>query len=241
MTQEPAKILVVEDEEHLAVGVRENLEAEGYAVAVALDGEQGLEKIRAGNYDLVILDVMLPKMDGFTVCETVRAEQNDVAILFLTARSSTFDRVQGLELGGDDYLAKPFDLRELLLRVKAILRRQRWYSTPVDRGGILRFGDNEFNYLSYQGRSWDDREQTLTQKEAMILRVLAEREGEVVSREEILERVWGYEVFPSTRTIDNFILRLRKRFEPDPDRPCFFHTVRGVGYRFTGGEQGEAE
>lgn len=233
MIDEIARILVVEDEVHLAAGIQENLEAEGYSVELAPDGRAGLEQIRSGDYDLVILDVMLPRMDGYALCETVRAEGNDVAILFLTVRGTSLDRVRGLELGGDDYLAKPFDLRELLLRVKAILRRQKWYSSSPP-GGVLRFGGNEFDFHRFRGRSWDGNDQVLTHKEAMILRVLAQKEGQVVSREEVLEKVWGYDVFPSTRTIDNFIVRLRKRFEPEPDRPRFFHTVRGMGYRFSG-------
>ncbi len=233
MSETRARILVVEDEEHLAEGIRENLEEEGYVVAVASDGAAGLERARADAFDLVLLDVMLPELDGFAVCAAMRAGGVDVPVLFLTARGTVDDRVRGLEAGGDDYLTKPFHLRELLLRVAAILKRTTWYRAAQARGDELSFGGNRFDFRTYRGRSWDGEEQSLTQKEAMILKALAEREGDVVSREEILEKVWGYELFPSTRTIDNFIVRLRKRFEPDPEVPRHFHTIRGVGYRFT--------
>lgn len=233
MNEPRKRVLVVEDERHLADGIRENLEVEGYDVRVALDGPGGLASARKGQFDLILLDVMLPGMDGFTVCETLRDEGDRTPVLFLTARGAPSDRIRGLEAGGDDYLAKPFHLRELLLRVSAILRRSAWYGEVPDQGALLRFGENEIDFRTYTARGWDGTEHMLTQKEAMILKALAEHPGHVVSREEILEKVWGYDVFPSTRTIDNFIVRLRKRFEPDPESPRFIHTVRGVGYRFT--------
>lgn len=231
--QEKARVLVVEDERHLAEGIRENLELEGHDVAIAADGTSGLAAIRRGGIDLVLLDVMLPGLDGFTVCEMAREEGHDVPILFLTARGSADDRIRGLEAGGDDYLPKPFQLKELLLRVAAILRRRSWYGALPHQGAVLRFAGNEIDFRTYQARAWDGQDHGLTQKEAMIVKALAEREGEVVGREDILEKVWGYDVFPSTRTIDNFIVRLRRRFERDPEQPRHFHTVRGVGYRFT--------
>ncbi|MEE8526556.1 MAG: response regulator transcription factor [Thermoanaerobaculia bacterium] len=226
-------ILVVEDELHLAQGICENLEAEGYLVETIANGRQALERILEADYDLVILDVMLPELDGFAVCELARQKGQSTPILFLTAKGGVDDRIRGLAAGGDDYLGKPFHLDELLLRARAILRRRRWYEAVPFADSRIRFGGNEFDLRTFQGRSWHGAEQTLTQKEAMILKALAEREGEVVSREEILEKVWGYDLYPSTRTIDNFILRLRKRFEPNPEKPRHFHTVRGVGYRFT--------
>lgn len=232
MSNPTARILVVEDEVNLARGIRENLEAEGYAVEVAGDGRVALDKIRRQEYGLVILDVMLPGMDGFTVCQTARREGRDTPVLFLTAKGGGGDRIRGLEVGGDDYLPKPFQLRELLLRVAAILRRRSRYDAMTALEPVVRFGGNEFDFRSFRGRSFDGGDQILTQKEAMILKVLFEREGDVVWRDEILEKVWGDDVLPSSRTIDNFIARLRKRFEPDPERPRFFHTVRGVGYRF---------
>ena len=151
-------------------------------------------------------------------------------VLFLTVKGAPEDRVRGFEAGGDDYLTKPFHLKELLLRVAAILKRSRWYEAAASD---LDFGGNRIDFGTYKATAWDGSEHNLTHKEAMIVQALAERENEIVTREEILDRVWGYEVFPSTRTIDNFIVRVRKRFERDPERPAHFHTVRGVGYRFT--------
>ena len=229
---EVARVLLIEDEENLAAGIRFNLEAEGLAVDWIGDGEEALERIRDPRYQLVILDVMLPGVDGFTLCEEARRNGVDTPVLFLTAKAAVDDRIRGLEAGGDDYLAKPFHLTELLLRVQAILRRRAWGAAETVPD-VVRFGDNHFDFTAFAGASWDGKIQQLTQKEAMILKTLAEREGEVVSREDILDRVWGYEAFPSSRTIDNFVLRLRRRFEPDPERPRHFHTVRGVGYRFT--------
>ena len=233
MSEPQPRVLVVEDEAHLAEGIRENLELEGYSVDVAADGVSALRVAREQPWDLIVLDVMLPGMDGFTICETLREEGRDTPVLFLTARGAAEDRIRGLEAGGDDYLPKPFQLRELLLRVAAILRRRAWYGVLPAAGSSVSFGGNSVDFRTLRGRSWDGEEQVLTQKEAMILKALAERSGEVVSRDEILEKVWGYEIFPSTRTIDNFIVRLRKRFERDAEAPEHFHTVRGVGYRFT--------
>jgi two-component system, OmpR family, alkaline phosphatase synthesis response regulator PhoP len=232
----PQRILIVEDEESLADGILENLLMDGYAAEVAPDGDVALARIAEGGWDLVLLDVMLPGVDGFTICERTRAAGNQVPILFLTANSGEDDRIRGLELGGDDYLGKPFSLRELLLRIAAILRRKQWYATPPEgeaKTSELTFGGNHVDFKTYRGVSWDGTEQHLTHKEALILKCLSDRAGEIVSREDILEQVWGYEIFPSTRTIDNFIVRLRKRFEREPDAPQHFHTQRGVGYRFT--------
>jgi two-component system alkaline phosphatase synthesis response regulator PhoP len=176
---------------------------------------------------------MMPELDGYAVCETLRREGNEVPILFLTARGALDDRVRGLEAGGDDYLAKPFALKELLLRVAAILRRRAWYGAHTAEESTLQFAGHTVDFGAYRARTADGGEHRLTHKEALILQCLAERAGQVVSREDILDLVWGYEVYPSTRTIDNFIVRLRKRFEPEPDAPRHIHTVRGVGYRFT--------
>jgi two-component system alkaline phosphatase synthesis response regulator PhoP len=225
---------VVEDDPHLAAGVLENLRAEGYEVAAAGDGEQALEWLRVNRCALVVLDVMLPGIDGLAVCRTMRDQGNGTPVLFLTARGDPADRVRGLEAGGDDYLSKPFHLQEFLLRVRAILRRWDWYrsASATAATAVLRFGGNEVDFRAFRARAWNGEAQELTEKEAMILKVLAEHAGEIVSREDLLERVWGYDVFPSTRTVDNFILRLRKRFERDPANPRHFLTVWGVGYRF---------
>ncbi len=243
MTAVPgAKVLLVEDEPNLARGIRENLVHEGYDVDLVGDGPTALTKMRAQDYAVVVLDVMLPGLDGFTVCETARREGNDTPVLFLTAKGGAHDRIRGLEAGGDDYLPKPFHLRELLLRVAAIVRRRTRFDALLGSREVLRFGENEFDFTSFRGRSFDGADQHLTPKEALILAELAKRDGRVVWREDLLERVWGGEVLPSSRTIDNFIVRLRKRFEREPERPRHFHTVRGVGYRFTaaGEEPSEA-
>jgi len=234
------RVLLVEDEPNLARGIRENLEHEGYAVDLAEDGPTALARMRATDYALVVLDVMLPGLDGFTVCEAARQDGIDTPVLFLTAKGGANDRIRGLEAGGDDYLAKPFHLRELLLRVAAIIRRRSRVDAMLGSRDVLEFGGNTFDFSSFRGRSWDGQDQQLTPKEAMILAELAKRDGRVVWREDLLERVWGGEVLPSSRTIDNFIVRLRKRFEREPERPRHFHTVRGVGYRFTAaGDDGE--
>ena len=229
-----AQVLVVEDDPHLAAGVVENLRAEGYAVSVAPDGEQALAWLAQHGCALIILDVMLPGADGLSVCRTLRARGNTTPVLFLTARGDPADRVRGLEAGGDDYLAKPFHLQEFLLRVRAILRRWDWYrsASATSATAVLSFGGNEVDFRAFRARAWNGEAQELTEKEAMILKVLAQQPGQIVSREDLLERVWGYDVFPSTRTVDNFILRLRKRFERDPANPRHFLTVWGVGYRF---------
>ena len=234
MSEASAPVLVVEDDPHLAAGVMENLRAEGYEVSLAPDGEQALAWLAAHSCALVILDVMLPGADGLTVCRTLRARGKTTPVLFLTARGDPADRVRGLEAGGDDYLAKPFHLQEFLLRVRAILRRWDWYrsASATAATAMLRFGGNEVDFRAFRARAWNGESQELTEKEAMILKVLAEHAGQIVSREDLLERVWGYDVFPSTRTVDNFILRLRKRFEKDPASPRHFLTVWGVGYRF---------
>ena len=220
----------MDDEIHLAEGLRETLEGQGYRVAVAHDGAEGLRRALGESFDLILLDIMMPKMDGLETCAALRREGSRVPVLFLTVKGSPEDRIRGLEAGGDDYLPKPFRLRELLLRVAAILRRTR---RAAARTAVERFGGNEVDFFTYQARAWDGRDHELTHKESMILRVFAEREGAVVAREELLNEVWGHEVYPSSRTIDNFIVRLRKRFERNPDSPEHFHTVRGVGYRFT--------
>ncbi len=237
MSDSGYRILVVEDDPHLAAGLAENLREEGFRVETLGDGNRAVEWFDHESCDLIVLDVMLPGRDGFAVCSELRARGTLTPVLFLTARGDPADRVRGLESGGDDYLAKPFHLQEFLLRVRAILRRWEWYksSSASAPAATLRFSGNEVDFRAFRGRSWNGEEQELTEKEAMILKVLAEKPGEIVSREDLLERVWGYDVFPSTRTVDNFILRLRKRFERDPANPQHFLTVWGVGYRFVPG------
>jgi two-component system alkaline phosphatase synthesis response regulator PhoP len=226
------KLLVVEDEEHLAEVIADNLALEGYQVQVCDDGARALERVREWRPDLVLLDVMLPGLDGFTICERLRAANDQVPVLFLTARSAPDDRVRGLELGGDDFLPKPFDLRELMLRVRAILKRAHWARSPSSAGDRLVLGSCTIDFRSYSATK-GGRAIQLSPKEVLILRALAERPGEVVSRAEILDRVWGYDAFPTTRTVDNFIVRLRRTVEDDPQNPRYIHTVRGTGYRLT--------
>jgi DNA-binding response OmpR family regulator len=226
-------ILVVEDEHHIAAGIAENLEAEGYMVTVASDGVAALERARRGSYDLMILDVMLPGADGFAVCKTLRSEGHRVPILFLTAKGTVADRIRGLEMGGDDYLAKPFHLKELLLRVRAILRREPVRATDRPPGlSTLTFGSGcRVDFATFEATGPGGTVQ-LTEKEAALLRLFAEEQGRVIARNEILDRVWGRDTFPTTRTIDNFIVRFRRVFETDPDEPRHFITLRSVGYKF---------
>lgn len=224
-------ILIVDDEEHLADALAHNLQFEGYSTTVANDGEEGLQLARTIQFDLVILDIMMPKLDGLEVCRRLRATGSKVPILFLTAKSSDADRLLGLKVGADDYVAKPFLLEELLLRINGIFRRQEWYSRPPDEQEVFRFGSNEVNFQTFEATS-NGRTVSLTEKECMLMKLLVERRNQVVSREEILERVWGYRFSTSSRTIDNFIVRLRRYFEADPKDPKYIHSVRGVGYRF---------
>ncbi len=225
-------ILIVDDEEHLADALAHNLQFEGFSTTVAHDGEEGLRLARTIQFDLVILDIMMPKLDGLEVCKRLRATGSRVPILFLTAKSADADRLLGLKVGADDYVAKPFLLEELILRIHGIFRRQEWYSTAPDEQEVFRFGNNEVNFLTFEASS-EGRTIRLTEKECMLIKLLVERKNQVVSREEILERVWGYRFSTSSRTIDNFIVRLRRYFEDDPKDPQFIHSVRGVGYRFT--------
>jgi len=224
------RILLVEDEEHLLDVIRLNLDMEGYDVTTVTDGKKALEAFEKKRFNLVILDVMLPEIDGFQVCETIRLGHNDTPILFLTAKSSSRDKVHGLKLGADDYLVKPFNLEELLLRVKNLIRRSdNKSSSSINH---YKFGNNEVNFSTYEIVDANGKKRQLTKRESMLLKLLIERKNEVVSREQILQTVWGYDVFPSTRTIDNYILAFRKYFEENPKKPLHFISVRGVGYKF---------
>ena len=233
-----SRILIVEDEKHLAEALAHNLKFEGYDAHVVGDGESALERLSNEDFELVVLDIMLPGISGLEVCERVREAGNRVPVLFLTAKNTDADRLEGLRHGGDDYLTKPFLLEELVLRIKGILRRQEWYQTPVAERGVFKFGDNEVNFRTFKATG-PQGEVQLTEKECMLMKLLVERQGQVVSRELILERVWGYKYGSSSRTIDNFIVRLRRYFEDDPRHPAYIHSVRGVGYRFT--PEGEAQ
>jgi two-component system alkaline phosphatase synthesis response regulator PhoP len=225
------RILLVEDEDALRNAIRLNLELEGYEVITTGNGKKALELIAGQHFDLLLLDVMLPDVDGFTITEQVRLNNNDVPILLLTAKDMAQDRVTGLRKGADDYLTKPFNLEELLLRVGILVRRtQRAKGEATD---VFEFGGNTVNFNTFEATTWQGTPLMLTKKETMLLKLLVERKNEVVSRHQILQAVWGYDVFPSTRTIDNFILAFRKYFERDAKEPVFFHSIRGVGYKFT--------
>ncbi|HWG84320.1 MAG TPA: response regulator transcription factor [Deinococcales bacterium] len=232
------RVLVVEDEPLMAELLADNLAAEGYEVSIAPDGLKALEQWRSFRPDLVVLDLMLPHLDGFSVCRRMREAGERAPVLFLSARGEPEDRVEGLAAGGDDYVAKPFHLPEFLLRVANMLRRQDWFAARnTDEDGFS-FGGHRVDYRSWCARLASGRSEYLSERELSIFRLLAERSGQVVSREDILDLVWGTDVFPSSRTVDNFVVRLRRIFEPDPANPIYFHTVWGVGYRFTpSGEQ----
>lgn len=224
------KILIAEDEDNLREMLALNFTLEGYEVLQAPDGEIALEAWQSFTPDVVLLDVMMPKRSGFEVCRTMRQTGDRTPVLFLSAKNQAQDRVSGLEAGADDYIAKPFFLPELLLRVQNILRRATWYAQPKDR---LEFAGHCIDFRRYTVQFADGRLEPLGERELMLLKLFAERAGQVVSRDEILDAVWGRESFPSNRTVDNFMVRLRKLFEPDPTKPRYLHTVWGVGYKFT--------
>jgi DNA-binding response OmpR family regulator len=224
-----ANILLVEDETTLAEVLRYNLEREGYSVVVAADGVSGLDMARKDRPDLVILDIMLPRLDGFSVCRILRRE-SDLPILMLTARQDEVDRIAGLELGADDYVVKPFSLGELLARVRAILRRSERPANAANRE-VLEAG--ELRVDSGSRRAWrEERELALSQKEFDLLACLMRNRGIALSRDLLLERVWGYDFMGDSRTVDVHIRWLREKIEPDPAKPIYIQTVRGVGYRF---------
>jgi two-component system alkaline phosphatase synthesis response regulator PhoP len=227
------RLLLVDDEPDILEFVGYNLRKEGFQVFTASNGKEGLKLADEVKPHLILLDVMMPDLDGFSVCEAVRLENQEVPILFLTALNAANDRVKGLKLGADDYLNKPFHLEELLLRVKSLI--QRGLDRKNKQVGLTHhaFGGNEINFASYSALTWKGETIKLSQRETQLLKLLVERKGEVISRKQILEKVWGYDIYPSTRTIDNFILSFRKYFEKDLRSPRYFESIRGVGYRFT--------
>ncbi len=231
-------ILVVEDDPAILRGLADNLKFESYNVLTANSGDAGLAAAREKKPDLVILDLMLPKLSGYEICRKLRAEGNQTPILMLTARGEEADRVLGLDLGADDYVTKPFSIREVLARVRALLRR-----TQPDKPAApdeLRFGDNVVDFRSYEARKGGVPLE-LTRKEFGVLRYMASRAGEVLTRDELLNEVWGYESYPTTRTVDNHIASLRAKIERDPANPEYLRTVHGVGYKFVTKKLHEAE
>ena len=223
------RILLVEDEENSRETVKLNFELEDFEVVTAADGRKALKAAAEQHFDIMIVDVMLPEVNGFQVVEQIRLSNRDTPIIFLTAKDQAQDRIQGLKKGADDYLTKPFVFEELLLRVRRLIERTS--KSPEVKPDLFTFGKNKVNFATYEATG-NQGDFTLTKKEAMLLKLLTDRQGEVVSRQQILQSVWGYDVYPSTRTIDNFILSFRKYFEEEPKTPRHFLSVRGVGYKF---------
>ncbi len=232
MKESKASILLVEDEENLHEALKLNLELEGYEVTSAFDGTEALKKINNEYFDLIIMDIMLPEIDGISVTESVRINHNEVPILILSARNSSADRVLGLKKGADDYLTKPFNLEELLLRVDKLIDKSKKMQLKESIGDSYDFGNNKVDFKAQDAITWNGQRVELSKKESMLLKLLIENKGDVVTREKILQVVWGYNVYPTTRTIDNFILSFRKYFEEDSRNPKYFHSVRGVGYKY---------
>jgi DNA-binding response OmpR family regulator len=231
---EANKILLVEDDPHLAKGLQFNLEREGYEVFLVENGASALDQLREKDFDLIVLDLMLPGLGGLEVARTIRETNIRFPILMLTAKSSKKDREIGLQAGADDYLTKPFHLPELLLRIKGILRRSEWYKEPVHDQDVFRFSEMWINFRTGKVKGVDG-EFYLTTKEALVMKLLVEKKDDIVSREELLEKVWGYDPQTETRTVDNFISRLRKYFEKRPQKPVHILTVREKGYQFVSG------
>lgn len=229
---EGKKILLVEDEKHLAKGLTFNLKKEGYKVTLAEDGVAALDCLGKDEFDMMILDLMLPKMSGMEVIKKVRETNIRFPVLMLTAKSTDEDRTLGFEAGADDYLTKPFHLPELLLRVKGILRRKDWYEEPVRNLEYFEFDNMWVDFKTGKAKGCEG-EFYLTTKEVLVMILLITNRGKVVTREELLEKVWGYSPNTETRTVDNFISRLRKYFEKKPQKPRFIVTIREKGYQFT--------
>lgn len=223
------RILLVEDEEQIRKLIKLNLEMEGYEVITADDGKLAIKIFGEQHFDLLIVDVMIPSVDGLRVVEQIRLHDRNVGIIIVSAKDSPQDRINGLRAGADDYLTKPFNLEELLLRTENLIKRSSTESgVSFDE---FEFDGNYINFTTYEANA-KGRSLVLTNKEVLLLKMLIERKNEVVSRQQILQNVWGYDVYPSTRTIDNFILAFRKYFEEDPRDPQYFQSVRGVGYKF---------
>lgn len=225
------KILIIEDEEDLVKGLKLNLADEGYEVDWASNGEEGLRKAMEETPDLIILDIMLPKKNGLDVCRELRQKNIFIPIIMLTAKGEEIDKVVGLEIGADDYMTKPFSIRELLARIKAHLRREKREGKTVPE--VYLFGDVEIDFTHFKVKR-KDKELDLTSLEAEILKYFIAHQGEVITREALLDKIWGYEKYPTTRTIDNHILKLRKKIETDPSHPEYILSIYGEGYRFMG-------
>ena len=223
------RILLVEDEEHLHSAIKLNLELEGYHVSSIFNGKNAIQKFNESRFDLIILDVMLPTINGFDICQSIRLENDQIPIMFLTAKSSNDDIVTGLKMA-DDYLTKPFNLNELLLRVNNLIKRNNQVQNKLSQFVI---GEFTIDFNSFVVSDSKGTPVELTHKQINLLKLFVEKPNEVVSRQEILEKIWGFDVYPSSRTIDNFILTFRKIFEKDVESSTYFKSIRGVGYKFT--------
>ncbi|NJK94311.1 MAG: response regulator transcription factor [Bacteroidetes bacterium] len=224
------KILIVEDELPMLHGLKDNLEIEGFSIDTAASGNEGLAKILVNTYHLLILDVMLPGISGLDICKTIRKAGNTTPIIFLTARAGEIDKVLGLELGADDYITKPFSLRELLARIKAVLRRMPAEDSDLNNSSIVKIGRLQINYKTYEAFE-GNTEIKMSHKEFEILHYLHSQKSMVVSRDELMEKVWGYDTDVTTRTVDNFIVKLRNKIEQTPNEPHTIITVHGIGYK----------
>jgi two-component system alkaline phosphatase synthesis response regulator PhoP len=237
---EKKRILVIEDEAHIADGIKLNLTLQGYEALIAPDGIDGLEKWRSWKPDLIILDIMLPMIDGFSILKTIRKEDEKIPVLILSARGDTKDKIKGLRYGVDDYLSKPFDLDEFLLRVEGLLKKKGWYEggKPVKKNGhtmfvgdAYAFGENKINFITFKANCLAG-EIILTEQEVTLLKIFIANKGKPLSREMLLNAGWGYSRDTTTRTVDNFIVRFRKYFEQKPKKPVYFKSRRSVGYIF---------
>lgn len=233
-------ILLVEDDPNLADGLMMNLEAEGYEAIHVGHGGEVMDQFNRGNFDLVLMDIMLPGVDGLTLCKEIRKQGSVVPILFISARDQAREKIEGLVAGGDDYITKPFDVAELMARIQGIFRRLAWLGTQKKKSVLYEFDGRSINFTTFvawgPGGTVD-----LTRRECMVMKYLTERPGEVISRDQLLDAVWGYHIYPTNRTIDNFMLKLRKIFEDDVKSPRYIETIRGVGYRFYPDGKAEGE
>jgi len=225
-------ILLVEDEVNLHETLKLNLELEEYSVTSAYDGAAAMKAVENEYFDLIIMDIMLPEIDGITITQNIRLTNNEVPILILSAKNNSDDKILGLKKGADDYLTKPFNLEELLLRVQKLILKNKKLQDKTTVDETYSFGGHTINFKAQEATTASGEKLQLSKKEIMLLKLLIENENKVVPREKILQSVWGYNVYPTTRTIDNFILNFRKYFEEDSRNPKYFHSVRGVGYKY---------
>jgi two-component system alkaline phosphatase synthesis response regulator PhoP len=230
---EKYSLLLVEDEVNLHDTLKLNLELEGYEVTSAKTGTAALQKAEREYFDLIIMDIMLPELDGISIIENIRIRNNDVPILILSARNASSDRILGLQKGADDYLTKPFNIEELLLRIQKLIEKHQKLHEKDTVGDLFEFGHHKIDFVGQKAMTKSGQQIPLSKKEIMLLKLFINNKNKVVTREKILQTVWGYHVYPTTRTIDNFILNFRKYFEEDSRHPRYFHSIRGVGYKFT--------